>query len=326
MNVPALSLLKFRPIYKDKIWGGQKIRTYLGKDFGNLANCGESWEISGVDGDLTAVVEGPLAGQTLPELIETYGRDLLGNKVYDQFGNQFPLLIKFIDANDDLSIQVHPDDKVSNERHQSFGKTEMWYIIQSDPGSKLTTGFSKKVSKEEFKEYSKSSEVLDVLNEEEALPGDVFFLPAGRVHSIGKGLLLAEIQQTSDVTYRVYDFDRTDNEGNKRELHIDQSLDVIDYEIHEDYKTGYDRKSSNAQLVECQYFRTNKLHLKETQNKDYSSIDSFVVYICLKGGGSISAGDNYSIKAGESLLLPASINKVALNPDGEMELLETYVP
>lgn len=217
--------LTFETIFKDKIWGGQKIKTILGKDFSPLPNCGETWEVSDVDGNLSVVKEGGLQGKSLHELVEQYKGDLVGDHVYEKYGNRFPLLVKFIDANDDLSIQVHPDDKLAAERKSGFGKTEMWYIMQADEGAKLNSGFNREVTQEEYVKAVADNTIQDLLNIETAQPGDVFFLPAGRVHYIGKGLLLAEIQQTSDTTYRIYDFDRVDaTTGQKRELHTEQEI------------------------------------------------------------------------------------------------------
>ena len=227
--------LKFDTIFKEKIWGGTKMKDVLGKDFSPLKNCGETWEISGVLGNLSKVSEGPLKGSTLPELIDEFGSELVGKKVLEKYGNEFPLLVKFIDAAQDLSIQVHPDDKLAKTRHNSLGKTEMWYIFQADEGAKLISGFSKDTNKEEYVEFLENGKLTELLNEEEVNSGDCFFLPAGRVHTIGKGLLLAEIQQSSDVTYRIYDFDRTDDEGNKRDLHTDQALDGLDYKSYAVY-------------------------------------------------------------------------------------------
>jgi len=220
----ALYPLKFKTIFKDKIWGGQKIKTYLHKDFSPLPNCGETWEISGVKSDVSVVNGGALDGETLADLLEQFKGELVGEKVYAHFGNIFPLLVKFIDANDDLSIQVHPNDELAKKRHNSFGKTEMWYVIESDPGSTLISGFNKEMTQQEYLDKLNSGHIMDILNRENANAGDVFFLPAGRVHTIGKGLLVAEIQQTSDITYRIYDFDRVDANGHKRELHTQEAL------------------------------------------------------------------------------------------------------
>ncbi|MEM9986337.1 MAG: type I phosphomannose isomerase catalytic subunit [Bacteroidota bacterium] len=319
--------LRFESIYKEKLWGGQKIRTLLGKDFGELDNCGETWEISGVKGNLSVVADGPLAGQDLRGLIREYQGALVGEKIYATYGDEFPLLIKFIDANDDLSIQVHPDDELAQIRHDSKGKTEMWYIIQADEGSTLISGFNQPVNRETYQQAFEAGKLLDILNREKVQDGDVFFLPAGRVHTIGKGLLLAEIQQTSDVTYRIYDFDRTDTQGNKRELHVEQALDAIDYNHYDEYKTSYeDHPNSLVNLVKCEYFTTNKVVSEAPIKRSYQDLDSFVVYVCVGGSLEIRFEDGISqLKMGEALLLPATLKEVELRPGPEFTLLEAYI-
>ncbi|MGN6181022.1 MAG: type I phosphomannose isomerase catalytic subunit [Mucilaginibacter sp.] len=319
--------LKFKTIYKDKIWGGQKIRTYLHKDFGNLPNCGETWEISGVKSDVSVVANGNLAGESLADLLAKYKDELVGKKIYERFGNEFPLLVKFIDANEDLSIQVHPDDKLAKERHNSFGKTEMWYVIEADPGSTLIAGFNKELTQDEYLEKFNSGHLTDVLNKEDVKAGDVFFLPAGRVHTIGKGLLIAEIQQTSDITYRIYDFDRVDDKGNKRELHVEQALAAIDYKHYPEYKTKYTpEKDKSVHLVSCPYFTTNVLDFDKSTEKDYSGLDSFVIYVCLEGAYELKYnGESYPVKMGECLLLPNTVDKVELSTDKGFKILESYI-
>ncbi|AUD02666.1 type I phosphomannose isomerase catalytic subunit [Spirosoma pollinicola] len=322
--------LTFETIFKDKIWGGQKTNTILGKDFSPLPNCGETWEVSDVEGNLSVVKEGSLQGKSLHELVEQYKGELVGEHVYNKYGNRFPLLVKFIDANDDLSIQVHPDDKLAAERKSGFGKTEMWYIMQADEGAKLNSGFNREVTKDEYVKAVADKTIQDILNIEPAEPGDVFFLPAGRVHYIGKGLLLAEIQQTSDTTYRIYDFDRVDaTTGQKRELHTDLAVDAINYHHYDQYKTQYDKKlNESVNAVKSDYFVTNVLNFNEEVEHDYTHIDSFVILICVAGGLTIEApgGYNVSLKMGQCALIPASVNNVTLVPDGDMTVLETYVP
>lgn len=319
--------LTFESIYKDKIWGGQKISTYLHKDFGHLPNCGESWEISGVKTDVSVVSNGELAGERLDELLAQYKDELVGKKVYDHFGNTFPLLVKFIDANDDLSIQVHPNDELAKKRHNSFGKTEMWYIIEADPGSTLISGFNKELSEQEYLDKFNSGHLMDILNREDAAAGDVFFLPAGRVHTIGKGLLLAEIQQTSDITYRIYDFDRVDDKGQKRELHTQEALAAIDYKHYPNYKTEYQpEKDETVKLVSCPYFTTSVLDFDTSTKKDYSTLDSFVIYVCFAGELVIKYRDeHYPVKMGETILLPKSINEVELQTEKGFKILESYI-
>lgn len=326
MSTP-LYPLKFKTIFKDKIWGGQKIKTYLHKDFGDLPNCGETWEISGVKSDVSIVANGALEGESLAVLLEQYGADLVGDKVYKHFGNIFPLLVKFIDASEDLSIQVHPGDELAKKRHNSFGKTEMWYIIEADPGSTLIAGFNRELDEKTYLEYFNSGRLTEILNKEDANAGDVFFLPAGRVHTIGKGLLLAEIQQTSDITYRIYDFDRVDDKGNKRELHVEEALAAIDYKHYPEYKTKYQpKKNETVKLVTCPYFTTNVLDFTENTTKDYSNLDSFVIHVCLAGAYTVKYnGESYPVKMGESILLPKTIDKIELETTSGFKILESYI-
>jgi mannose-6-phosphate isomerase len=319
--------ITFQTIFKDKLWGGQKIKTYLKKDFGDLPNCGETWEVSGVKGNISIVDNGPLIGVDLASLIAEYKGQLVGNRVFAQYGNEFPLLIKFIDANQDLSIQVHPDDELAQERHNGFGKTEMWYVLQADPGSKLISGFNRELDKERYLNHFNQGTLLDILNQEDVFDGDVFFLPAGRVHTIGKGLLIAEIQQTSDITYRIYDFDRVDADGNKRDLHVDEALDAIDFAHYEQYKTSYpEHRNRRNEVVKSNYFVTNKLKLDKCFDASLS-LDTFRIYICLDGAATIETpGGSLHLEKGQVTLIPASIEQVQIEPSGKVTMLETYVP
>ena len=318
--------LKFKTIFKDKIWGGQKINTYLGKDFSPLPNCGETWEISGVKSDVSVVENGDLAGKSLASILETHKGDLVGKQIYEKFGNEFPLLVKFIDANDDLSIQVHPDDELAKKRHNSFGKTEMWYVIQADQGASLIAGFNQKVNEEIYIEKLNSGKLGDILNKEEVEAGDVFFLPAGRVHTIGKGLLIAEIQQTSDITYRIYDFDRVDDKGNKRELHTEEAVAALDYEVYPEYKSVYDKKLNEpVHVVSCPYFNTNILEFTQAVTRNYS-FDSFVIHVCVQGAYTLNYGDeSLNVKMGDCILIPASIDKVSMDTQTGFKILECYI-
>jgi mannose-6-phosphate isomerase len=318
--------LKFQTIFKDKIWGGQKIDTYLGKDFSPLPNCGETWEISGVKSDVSVVENGDLAGKSLASLLETHKSDLVGKQIYKKYGDEFPLLVKFIDANDDLSIQVHPNDELAKKRHDSFGKTEMWYVIQADQGASLIAGFNQKVNEDIYIEKLNSGKLSDILNKEEVEAGDVFFLPAGRVHTIGKGLLIAEIQQTSDITYRIYDFDRVDDKGNKRELHTEEALAALDYEVYPEYKSVYDKKLNEpVHVVSCPYFSTNILEFTEAVTRDYS-FDSFVIHVCVQGSYVLNYGDeSLNVKIGDCVLIPASIDKVSMETQTGFKILESYI-
>ena len=323
----SLYPLVFKPIFKEKLWGGEKIRTILNKDFSPLENCGETWEISGVQENTSVVSNGPLSGKDLNSLVREYKEKLVGKSVYKKHGETFPLLIKFIDANADLSIQVHPDDELAQKRHNSSGKSELWYIFQADEGASLISGFNKEVSKEEYLDHLKKGTLTEILNKEPVKAGDAFYLPAGRVHTIGKGLLLAEIQQTSDITYRIYDFDRVDKDGNKRELHTEEALDAIDYSFYKDYKTRYlEQQNTPSRLVDCKYFSTNKITFDRPLSRDYSNKDSFIIYVCFEGKFSIKTAEgSYAFQKGDAVLLPAAIKEVELIPEGETSLLETWV-
>ncbi len=319
--------LRFKTIFKDKIWGGQKIKTVLGKDFSPLPNCGETWEISGVEGNVSVVDGGILDNRKLTSLLDEYKGKLVGERVYDQYGNTFPLLVKFIDANDDLSIQVHPNDELAAKRHGSFGKTEMWYVFQADPGARINVGFNRPLTKEDYLRYFNEHRLLEILNFVEAKNDDVFFIPAGRVHSIGKGCLLAEIQQSSDVTYRIYDFDRKDANGKPRELHTELALDAIDFTWHEQYKTVYkDAVNKPVKLVKCPYFTTNKLHFTQTVDRNFLAADTFIIYVCMEGKLTMHHEDgSLEVKTGDSILVPASMARVRLEPHGYFKMLESYI-
>ena len=319
--------LKFKTIFKEKLWGGDKIKTILNKDFSPLVNCGETWEISGVKGDVSIVANGPLKGKNLNEILSVYKADLVGDFVLKEYPNEFPLLVKFIDAAKDLSIQVHPNDELAEERHGCKGKSEMWYVFQADKNSSLISGFNQDLTKEDYLEQLNNGGLETILNREAITSGDVFYLPAGRVHTIGKGLLLAEIQQTSDVTYRIYDFDRVDKDGQKRELHTDLALDALDFNKHKEYKTQYvDSINDIVQLAKTPYFTTNKLWCNETITRDYSNLDCFVIYLCFEGELNIKwPNGTISMKKGEALLLPANMNAVELEVVEEFQLLESYI-
>jgi mannose-6-phosphate isomerase len=320
--------LQFKPIYKEKIWGGQKIKTVLGKDFGNLPNCGESWLISEYGEDISEVEGGALEGISLTELIKEYKDRLLGKAVYERYGSRFPLLVKFIDANEDLSIQVHPGDALAEKRHNSFGKTEMWFVLQADQGAKLITGFNKPLDKEEYLKAFNEGNLVKILNQEDVFAEDMFFIPAGRVHTIGKGILLTEIQQTSDLTYRIYDFDRKDSQGKTRELHIDEALDAIDYTYYKQYKTVYEnRPNEPVSLAKCDYFQTQKLQLDKPLKRDYSKLGSFVIYVCYEGSFEIRCGGkSFGFEKGDAVLLPSIFKNITIVPKNEVKLLESFVP
>ena len=322
--------LKFKPVLKDKIWGGNKVKSVLGIDFSPLPNCGEVWVMSGVEENQTGIVNGFLAGNELNELVEIYMGDLVGDAVYERFGNEFPILVKFIDAADYLSIQVHPDDELAAKRGIGYGKSEMWYIIAADPGSELINGFNRKVDKDTYLKHLENKSLRNILNVEKVSKGDVFYIPAGRVHALGPGTFLAEIQQTSDTTYRIYDWDRVDKEGKTRELHVEEALDAIDFNVYDDYKSKYEAKENGtANLVTSPFFTTNLIKLDTALAKDYSELDSFVIYVCVKGSVTVVHGGETELKVnisqGEALLIPASIERVDIIPSVSSEILEVYI-
>lgn len=321
---------RFVPVLKDKIWGGSKIKSVLGIDFSPLPNCGEAWVLSGVEGNQTVITNGFLAGNELNELVEIYMAELLGEKNFERFGNEFPILVKFIDAAEYLSIQVHPDDALAARRKTGYGKSEMWYIIDADKGSKLISGFKTALTKEEYLQHLNQKTLQSILNFEEVEKGDVFYIPAGRVHALGPGIFLAEIQQTSDTTYRIYDWDRVDNEGISRELHTEEALDAIDFTVEEQYKTLY-KQSRNVTipLVSSPFFTTNILEVDKALAKDYTELDSFVIYVCVEGSLAIihngETEPQIKLSQGEALLIPAAIDRVDLVPSPSAKLLEVYI-
>ncbi|MFL1011307.1 type I phosphomannose isomerase catalytic subunit [Flavisericum labens] len=316
--------LKFNPILKDKIWGGQKLKTILNKK-ADLPNMGESWEISDVEGDTSIVNNGKFEGKSLKELLETLKGNLIGEKNYKVFGNKFPLLIKFIDAKQDLSIQLHPNDELAEKRHNSFGKTEMWYVFQADEGSNLIVGFNQKVTPEKYLKHLEHKTLTEILNFDKVKKGDTYFIEVGRVHAIGAGVMVAEIQQTSDITYRVYDWDRVDDQGNERELHNDLAIDAINFDMPDNFRVNYSKTPNQSnEMVSCPYFTTNYLDVSELLKKQNTQ-DSFYIYICVGGEASITAnGFSEKIVKGETLLLPAVIKDYEIQAE-RAKLLEVYV-
>lgn len=319
--------LKFKPLFKDKIWGGQKIKTVLDMDYGNLPNCGEAWLISGVEGNQSVVENGFLAGNELNELVEIYMGELVGEGVFEKHGNEFPLLIKVIDSNDWLSIQVHPDDELAKKRGLGHGKTEMWYILEADEKAELISGFSRKMDKESYKKHLENNTLKEVLNTIRVSKGDVFYIPAGRVHALGPGCLLAEIQQTSDTTYRIYDWDRIDAAGMKRELHTDEALDAIDFNETRECKTKYESKlNSSIALVEDPHFITRLVFTDQPLIKNISELDSFIIYMGIEGESTIKNEETeIGIKMGETVLIPASMGNLIIEPQGKAKLLEIFM-
>lgn len=321
----ALYPLKFHPILKERLWGGTKLKDVLNKSIESDIT-GESWELSGVTGDISIVENGELKGTSLQELIQQHGATLLGKSVVDRFGTDFPILIKFIDAKQDLSIQLHPNDELAKKRHNSFGKTEMWYVMDADPGAKLIVGFDRDVEQEEYVQSLEEGTLEKLMNYEVVGEGDTFFINTGKIHAIGAGVLLAEIQQTSDVTYRVFDFNRRDKDGNLRELHTELALDAMDYTRKDDFKVNYAQTRDTVnEMVDCPYFKTNFLDLTEPLQQPLTERDSFTIYMCVGGEAEIAndAGKVH-LNKGETALLPASSSLVNITTKGA-KLLEVTI-
>ena len=318
----------FNDILKTTIWGGNKIGRFKGYDK-SPEQIGESWEISAVEGSESVVADGPDQGLTITQLVDKYGEKLLGKSVIDRFGRRFPLLVKFIDANADLSVQVHPNDTQAMERHGKYGKTEMWFVMESDNDASLKVGFKKDMTKDEYIHSVEQSTIAEKLVTYKVKKGDVFFLPPGRIHTIGAGTFLAEIQQSSDITYRIYDYDRVDKDGNRRQLHTELAVDVIDYKAQETYKTLYDVDDEGiTNLAKCKYFTTNLIATDSYQERDYENTDSFVILMCMKGDAVITDADTKeqrTVKQGDTILLPATTKRIEINASQPSELLEVTV-
>lgn len=317
--------LKFHPILKERLWGGTKLKEVLHKPITSDIT-GESWELSTVSGDVSVVSNGDLVDTSLTTLIDKFPEALLGKSVVARFGKEFPILIKFIDAKQDLSIQLHPNDELAQKRHNSFGKTEMWYVMDADEGAELIVGFNKNVTKEEYSKSLEEDTLLDLLNYEPVKEGDTFFIHTGKIHAIGSGVMLAEIQQTSDVTYRVFDFNRKDKAGNHRELHTQMALDAMDYNKKDDFKVAYDTTSDYANtMVDSPYFKTNFLNLSKDFEQDTTTRDSFTIFMCVGGSAQVETNEGVvNIHKGETVLVPAMVNYIRVKTDNA-RLLEVTI-
>lgn len=317
--------LKFKPLLKSTIWGGNKIIAFKHLDI-QQEKVGESWEVSGVPGNESVVSDGELAGKTLNEVVALMKEQLLGEDNYKRFGNEFPLLIKFIDANSDLSIQVHPNDEIAHKQGKERGKTEMWYALPCESDAKLYNGLKQQITPEQYKEMVANDTITDALAQYTVKEDDCFFIPAGRIHAIGTGCFVAEIQQTSDVTYRIYDFKRKDKDGNYRELHTKEAAECIDYTVLSNYRQEYvPAKNQGVSMVRCPFFNTAVYDLTEPMTLDYSELDSFVILIGLKGKATITDNEDNTttLQEGESIVIPASTQ--ILKVDGTLKFLETYI-
>ena len=323
----SLYPLKFLPLYKNVIWGGNRLKEY-GFNYDPLPNCGELWVLSSVEGHESVVANGFLADNTLNEAIEIYMGDLVGDKVFNRFGTEFPLLFKVIDAAQDLSIQVHPDDALAQRRGMPCGKTEMWYVMQADPGARLVSGFRHDTTPQEYSDALQAGHLEDLLHSEQPAPGDVYFIPAGRVHALGRGLMVAEIQQSSDCTYRIYDYNRVDSNGRRRQLHTAEAMDAIDFSaVHGHASNRYHAAlNQTTTVVHCPYFTTRIIPFDRPVRKSLEDVDSFVVYFCVEGLAAVKSLETIvPLHAGECVLVPAVADSVELFSEGPAKLLEVSV-
>lgn len=317
--------LHFTPYLKSVIWGGERIAPFKGI-VTDQTQIGESWEISAVPGHVSVVDRGPLAGQSLTELIDTYGADLVGRHIYERYGSAFPLLIKLIDAKADLSVQVHPDDTLARARHNSPGKTEMWHIIDTDPDARIYAGLNTSITPDDYERRVADNTIMDVIAAYDSAPGQTYFLPAGRIHAIGAGNLIAEIQQTSDITYRVYDYDRRGLDGKPRQLHVEEAVDAIDYKVYDNYVTDYDREAAGeVPLVSCRYFDVEKITVDGQLSLQHES-ESFVVLICISGQCTVDVDHEAvcGLSRGRTALVAASSRTVTLT--GNAVIIAASVP
>jgi len=320
MNYP----IKFNPILKEKIWGGNKLKQLFGK-FAE-GKIGESWEISGVENNISIIANGDLKGTSINRLVEEYKEKLVGVKTYQSFGNKFPLLFKFIDANENLSVQLHPNDELAKQRHNSFGKTEMWYILDVENKGELVLGFNQKMNEALYKKHLSENTLSEILHSEKVKKGDAYFIGTGTVHAIGAGVVLAEIQQTSDITYRIYDYNRPGVDGNLRELHTDLALDAINFKNVKTQLDYSEKLDKPVLLCKTPYFQTNKLKLSHNICRNLEAIDSFIVYMCIEGSGSMIVNENSeTFKTGETILIPAQINSLEIKTNSAT-FLEVYIP
>lgn len=319
---PELYPLQFNPILKERIWGGTKLKTEFDKPI-TSETTGESWELSTVKGDVSIVANGAFIGQSLNEIVEKYPNEILGTKVHEKFGKQFPLLFKFLDAREDLSIQVHPNDELAKKRHNSFGKTEMWYVMHAEPGARLILGFNQKSSPAEFMKNLDQKTLPSILNQVPVKKGDVFLLETGTIHAIGAGIVVAEIQQTSDITYRVYDWDRVDANGKSRELHLDLAIDAINYDVTHSQKHYARAINTSNPMVDCPYFTTDFLPLDGVVKINKAG-DTFTVYMCVEGSFALETPTGkFNYKTGDTVLIPAGLKSFSLQ--GTASVLEIYI-
>jgi len=319
--------LKFSPIFKQRIWGGTRLTSILNKPSFS-EKIGESWELSSLKNNESVVKNGSLTGKNITEIISLHKENIVGNKIYKEFGNHFPLLFKFLDASDNLSIQVHPDNETAKRKHESLGKTEMWYVIDAAPDTKIIAGFNQEITKKDLLNHIHNQTIEEVLSFHETEKGDVFFISEGVVHALGKGAMVAEIQQSSDITYRVYDYNRKETNGKTRELHVEDALECINLDGFKKQHFPDSSKELRRELADCNFFTTNILNTCKPTKISYSGIDSFIVFMCIEGNYKIVCnGAETPVVKGETVLLPAIIKDIEIIPekDHPLTLLETYI-
>ncbi|MGN0238156.1 MAG: type I phosphomannose isomerase catalytic subunit [Lepagella sp.] len=316
---------KFEPILKPTIWGGNKIFSYRGEE-SQESNIGESWLISGLEGEETRVSEGGDKGLTVSELLQKYGTTLTGKSADSGESTRFPLLVKLIDSNSDLSVQVHPDDATAISHGYENGKSEMWYIIDAAPGARIANGFSREVTPQEYDHLIETGKIEEVLNYTDVNRGEIYYIPAGRVHSICAGCLLVEVQQTSGVTYRIYDYNRKDDEGNYRKLHTDEARESIRFDDQDGKSLGYAvRVNVPVNVIRSDHFTVNILDVDREMIRDYREADTFRILVLIEGKAEIeSQGEMTRLKQGEMVLIPASADNITIRPEGNIRMLETY--
>ncbi len=319
----------FEPNLHSVIWGGNQLRPYKGLDSTDEP-IGESWEVSAVPTSTSIIANGTLKGKDLISAINEQPDAILGKKVNEKYNGQLPLLVKFIDAKRDLSIQVHPNDEMAMREHGKMGKSEMWYVIKADEGAHLYAGFKQNITPYEYQKRVEDGSITEVLADHQVKAGDVFYLPAGRVHAICGGILLAEVQQSSDVTYRIFDYNRPGLDGKPRELHTELAAKALDYHVIDNYRTEYVETPNNAiQIIDSPYFSVRIMEVSKSFHRDLRKYDSFIITMCIEGDCRIrvrGTGEEILLKQGNSTLIPAAIANYDVIPlNGKTRILDAFI-
>ena len=321
--------LLFLPYFHNVVWGGNQLRPYKGLEPSDEP-IGESWEVSAVPTSTSIIANGELKGKDLISVINERPDAILGKKVNEKYDGKLPLLVKFIDAKRDLSIQVHPNDEMAMREHGKMGKSEMWYVIKADVGAHLYAGFKEEITPLEYQKRVENGTITEVLADHQVKAGDVFYLPAGRVHAICGGILLAEVQQSSDVTYRIFDYNRPGIDGKPRELHTELAGKALDYHVVDNYRTEYEDSSNRAvQIIDSPYFSVRVMEVSKPFHRDLKKYDSFIITMCIEGDCKIrvrSNGEEILLKQGNSTLIPAAIADYDVIPqNGNTRILDAFI-